>query len=207
LVLRHKGGNVHFGYPNLIEQLSKKYGPNRPFSDDSLFTVIRALGHAHAADFLEKHVAGTNPLPLKEIFDWVGVDFRNRDTLMVRDLGFDVKRLLFDGSAQAYYVSSSSDVTEVGRKAGIKEGTYILEVGGILLRNKEDLERLKKERLSFATDKPLDIRLGKQKKSVMKSKQKTLKPGVVSWISGIEFVRRSNPSPAQETLWNAWLNL
>ena len=207
LVLRHKGGNVQFGYPNLIEQLSEMYGPSRPFPDDSLFILIRSLGHEHAADFLERHVAGPAPLPLKEIFDWVGVDFRNRDTFMVRDLGFDIKRLLYDGSAQAYYVSSSSDVTELGKKLGIKEGTYILEVGGISLKNKEDLAKLKKERLAFALDKPLDIRLGKQKKSGMKSKQKTLKPGAVAWVSGIEFVRRSNPTQAQETLWKAWLNL
>jgi predicted metalloprotease with PDZ domain len=65
--------NGAYGVQDLIADLLDKYGKDKPFRDDALFEEIYTLsGFPELKVFVEKHIAGTDPLPLKETLHKVG---------------------------------------------------------------------------------------------------------------------------------------
>jgi predicted metalloprotease with PDZ domain len=68
--------NGAYGVQNLIADLLDRFGKNKPFQDDILFEEIYTLsGFYELKDFVEKHIAGTEPLPLKETMHKVGFNY------------------------------------------------------------------------------------------------------------------------------------
>jgi predicted metalloprotease with PDZ domain len=64
-----------FGVQNLVSDLMKKYGKDKPFNDDDLFDDIYEItGYPETKTFIEKHIEGTEELPLKETLRQVGLD-------------------------------------------------------------------------------------------------------------------------------------
>jgi predicted metalloprotease with PDZ domain len=72
--LRHLSKG-EYGLQNLVKDLSKKYGKSKPFEDSKLFDEITALTYPEIGEFLKRHVGGPDKLPLKEMFDLVGVNY------------------------------------------------------------------------------------------------------------------------------------
>ncbi|MGA9239021.1 hypothetical protein [Robiginitalea sp.] len=69
-----------YGVQELIADLLDKFGKDKPFKDDALFDEIYALsGFAELKVFMEKHVAGIEPLPLQETLHKVGLKY-DRET-------------------------------------------------------------------------------------------------------------------------------
>ena len=63
-----------YGVQELIADLLDKFGRDKPFRDDVLFEEIYTLsGFPELRVFVEKHIAGTEPLPLKETLHKVGL--------------------------------------------------------------------------------------------------------------------------------------
>ncbi|MDB5121482.1 MAG: putative protease with the C-terminal domain [Sphingobacteriales bacterium] len=58
-----------------ITDLVKKYGPNKPFRDESLFGEIVAVTHPEIKVFIDEHISGNKPLPLAEYFNKVGYEY------------------------------------------------------------------------------------------------------------------------------------
>lgn len=71
------GGN--YGTAQLMLDLAKKYGPNRPFPEDSLFDEITAMTYPEIRDFFRRYVEGTEPLPLAEYLLKAGITFDPKD--------------------------------------------------------------------------------------------------------------------------------
>lgn len=62
-----------FGVQNLVEQLIKKYGPDRPFEDEELFDeIIELTGFSELGSFFQEYVVGTKPLPLATSLEKAG---------------------------------------------------------------------------------------------------------------------------------------
>lgn len=59
----------------VIAELSKKYGPNRPFDDNKLFDEFVAASHPGVKDFLDKYIAGANPMPYREYLSKIGYEY------------------------------------------------------------------------------------------------------------------------------------
>lgn len=64
-----------YGLQNLIADLSKKYGKDKSFNDDDLFSEIGSLTYPEIETFLNTYVAGPSSLPLEEIWKEVGVSY------------------------------------------------------------------------------------------------------------------------------------
>lgn len=79
-IMLRKNTNGNYGVVNLVQDLGKKYGINKPFNDDDLFNDIEKLSTPEIKSFLEKYVSGNKPLPLKEIFEEVGLTFEKGGT-------------------------------------------------------------------------------------------------------------------------------
>jgi len=79
----------------VIIELSKKYGPNKPFDEKTFFDELVDMTYPEVRDFIERYIKGTESLPVKEYFDKVGIaysQFAGYDSTNVSlGLGFTVK--------------------------------------------------------------------------------------------------------------------
>lgn len=76
------GGKV--GTQELMRELAKSYGKDRPFKDDELFDKITALTYPEIREFFRKYVEGSIPLPYADILSLAGLRYEkvaNRETL------------------------------------------------------------------------------------------------------------------------------
>ena len=68
-----------YGTARLMLDLAKKYGPDRPFPEDSLFDEIAAMTYPQIRDFFRRYVEGSEPLPLEEDLLKLGIVFNPKD--------------------------------------------------------------------------------------------------------------------------------
>ena len=67
-ILIRENSNGEKGILNMMGQLAKKYGTNKPFKDDELFNDIAKITYPAVTDFINTHVAGTTPINYTEFF-------------------------------------------------------------------------------------------------------------------------------------------
>jgi predicted metalloprotease with PDZ domain len=68
-----ESSNGQRGILDLMQDLSKEYGNNKPFNDEDLFAKITALSYPAVGQFLNTYVSGTTPIPYDTYFAKVGV--------------------------------------------------------------------------------------------------------------------------------------
>lgn len=67
-------GDGAYGVQSLVSDLMKMYGKDKPFNDGELFDDIYEItGYPEIRTFIEKHIEGTEELPLKETLQQVGL--------------------------------------------------------------------------------------------------------------------------------------
>ncbi|MBI3520261.1 MAG: peptidase M61 [Bacteroidetes bacterium] len=70
--------NGNYGTQELMKDLAKKYGKTTSFDDDQLFNDIEKLTYKEIRYFLDNYVAGPKPLPYKDIFAMVGINYTDK---------------------------------------------------------------------------------------------------------------------------------
>ncbi|MDX1740102.1 MAG: hypothetical protein R3178_02370 [Rhodothermales bacterium] len=66
------------GLRELLIELSQKYGPDRPFDEETFFDEIAAMTYTEIGDFFSRYVKNAEPLPLEEYFGKVGIRYTPR---------------------------------------------------------------------------------------------------------------------------------
>jgi predicted metalloprotease with PDZ domain len=66
------------GLRELLIELSQKYGPDRPFEEDGLFSEIAEMTYPEVGAFFDRYVREANPLPLEDYFGKIGVRYTPR---------------------------------------------------------------------------------------------------------------------------------
>lgn len=84
-----------YGTQEMMRDLAQKYGINKAFKDKCLFIEIAKLsGHKNEVmEFFDSYVAGTQPLPIKELVAKAGITYQEKG--MVKELspfGIDMNR-------------------------------------------------------------------------------------------------------------------
>jgi predicted metalloprotease with PDZ domain len=59
----------------VINELAKEYGPTRPFSEEGFFDELTASTYPEVGEFINQSIKGTEPLPIKEHFESIGIDY------------------------------------------------------------------------------------------------------------------------------------
>ena len=72
-----------YGTQDMMRDLSKRYGKDRPFKDNELFDVITAMTFPDIRTFFSDYIEGAAPLPLSEYLAKVGVEF-NENNLRIK---------------------------------------------------------------------------------------------------------------------------
>lgn len=113
-----------YGTQDLMKDLSKQYGKAKSFNDDDLFDDIEKLTYKEIRNFLDNHVAGSKPLPYKNIFAMVGLNYIDKKieekiTLGGISVGYNPK-------TNHLVVVNTSKLDDFGKKLKFKEADEIL---------------------------------------------------------------------------------
>jgi predicted metalloprotease with PDZ domain len=113
-----------YGTQDLMKDLAKQYGKTKSFNDDDLFNDIEKLTYKEIRNFLDNHVAGSKPLPYKDIFTMVGLNYIDKKieekiTLGGISVGYNPK-------TNHLVVVNTSKLDGFGKKLKFKEEDEIL---------------------------------------------------------------------------------
>jgi len=121
----------------LMLQLSNKYGPNKPFKDDMLFTEITNMTHPDIMQFFTDYVSGNQPMPYSEYLSkigWLYVDAVTDTTISFGEIGF-----IYDEKKKQFLANK----TEKGNNAfDLEDGDIILAINGTPVSMKNYVELL-----------------------------------------------------------------
>lgn len=116
------------GLMDLLNLLAGKYGPEVPFKDQKLFDEIGKYTHKDIISFFRRHVDGPVPLPLKALFEKIGVAYAEPEPYMGYNLGNAA--LGYNASTQRIYVVDISGLNGFGKKMGYQVGDELLKING-----------------------------------------------------------------------------
>lgn len=63
------------GLRELILELIEIYGPENAFSDATFFATLTEMTYPEVEDFINRYIKGTDPLPLTEYFNKIGITY------------------------------------------------------------------------------------------------------------------------------------
>ena len=117
-----------YSVKDMMNDLSKKYGRDHAFKDDSLFRVITALTYPEIREFFADYVEGPKPLPYKEIFNLVGVNYVKSEKKSVFTLGNISLNL--DPGLDHVVITKVSEMNKFGKEMGYEKGDEIVSING-----------------------------------------------------------------------------
>lgn len=116
--------NGDYGTQTLMKDLAKKYGKDKSFKDDELFDDIEKLTYKEIRTFLDTYVAGNKPLPYKEIFAMVGLNYTEKRVEEQITLGGIA--VGYNPETNRLVVVNINKLDAFGKKLGFKEGDEIM---------------------------------------------------------------------------------
>ena len=72
IIIREQSGGTR-GILSVMQALAKKYGVDKPFTDNQLFNEIVAMTYPEVGDFIKTHIKGETPIPYKRFLEKAGV--------------------------------------------------------------------------------------------------------------------------------------
>lgn len=198
--------NGKYGIMNLIHDLSNKYGKQKGFKDDELFDEIGTLTYPGIKQFLETYVGRGEPLPLDQILDIVGVNYKAR--VETSDSTFSMGKVSFGYNPAAGHVKvvDISDMNSLGKDLGYHTDDEILSVNDEVITGSNANNFFQNFGNTSKPGDPLVIKVARKNenevedtvelKSVM-TRVPIIKSDVIELAD--------NPSPQQLLIRNAWL--
>ena len=141
-----KLSNGERGLRDLMLQLSEKYGKDKAFKDDELFSEITAMTYPEIGEFFEQYVKGKGalpkdssasserlkPLPFEEVFEDLGIIYAEEHTFEDYSLGIDNPDLGLShiDSVPKLQIATTAHLNELGTALGFQEGDILLQING-----------------------------------------------------------------------------
>ncbi len=190
--------------PGLLSVLSKSYGPDKPFDDDSLFELIGQLTSEEIKSFLTRYVEGNEDLPLTECLSWAGVEYSKEFVEKKYSLGNIGFMQNEDGTLLK--IVDISEMNDFGVEMGYKHGDILISVNGeeIYLDNAADV--FESFQNNIKTDKKVKVEVLREingELKIIKLKAKAIQVETTEKHK-IEFTK--NPTDDAMELRNKWLN-
>ncbi len=190
-----------YGLQQLMADLSKEYGIEKPFEDDKLFDEIaRISGFPEIRTFFAKYVEGSEPLPFEETFETVGIRFEQEQEIKGISLG-NVD--LNVNENDQIYIESTENVDEFGKKMKYKEDDVLFSINGkeLNLGNAKEIFTNLRENAQEGDRLEVIVLRGK------KMKKKKLKADMMEITTKEEFIFGAieNPTFEQSVLLRSWL--
>lgn len=121
-----------YGIQNLIKDLSQKFGKDKPFQDDELFSEIVKLTYPEIQDFFSRYVDGTEQLPLAELFNAAGITYVPEISTLELSLGLEDAALALTqhNNAPMLTIKNLSALNNQGLAMGFQVGDMLLKING-----------------------------------------------------------------------------
>ncbi len=193
-----------YGLRNLMEDLAKTYGKNQSFKDEELFDKITALTYPEIREFFSRYVEGSEPLPLQETFQKVGIRYEPAFKKVNTFGGFTPG---YDSEVGKVKILDTAKMDAFGIKMGFRQGDQLLAMNGTAITADNLKQLLGTEVAKAKPGDKLEFIVGRQNKEG-KIKQKKLKGRVTTVDREIMPVIKPDPSATEQQLQlrSAWLN-
>ena len=134
ILIREQSGGDR-GILWVMQNLAKRYGPEKPFKDEDLIGEIVAMTYPEVADFFTTHVEGNTPIDYQTYLEKVGLTMGNTQIPLASILYKDNNSLFFApqrGSAGTveYVVTDLNSTLET---MGVQVGDIFLGLDGKML--------------------------------------------------------------------------
>jgi predicted metalloprotease with PDZ domain len=130
-IMLREQSNGKTGLLHLMGELSKKYGPERPFDDEELIPVITSMTSPAIGDFLNKHVVQGIPINYDEVLAKVGVTRANVPTPeLVAYLAGGKPYIVVDTAKRKAIIMKPDDKNNFLNSLGLQDKDELLEVNG-----------------------------------------------------------------------------
>ncbi|RPI73457.1 MAG: PDZ domain-containing protein [Ignavibacteriales bacterium] len=182
------------GLREVINELSEKYGPDKPFSEKDFFDEFTDMTFPEIKDFFVKYIDGTEPLPIKEYFNKIGIkysalgDYDSSNVSLGVSIGFNGNNFIIsrvDEASPNYNTLKPGDILDMmnGEKLSIQN------IQEKINRVKNDKKPGDKISLTVLRDnEPIDLPI-----TLSANREKHI------------FTINENASPEKINLRNAWL--
>ncbi|CAN5775438.1 peptidase M61 [soil metagenome] len=200
--LRQLSGGA-YGTQNMMMDLSKKYGTQKSFVDDSLFSDIVKLTYPEIGDFFNRYVIGGEDLPYKELLEAVGIDYKRRGTEEVLDpfggYGF---RLDQDNNIRLW----PETVNDFGIEMGYQKGDVPVSLNGkaITLYTIDNL--LANYDATAKEGDKITVKIKRLENNKWKTKKLKGRIHKVTVAKKHILTPKENPTPEQLKLRKSWIN-
>lgn len=127
-----KLSNGKYGMQNLVAELGSKYGVNKSFKDEELFAEITKMTYPEIGDFLNKYVAGSEPLPLQEVLGLAGIIYEKESVRFDYSLGLEQEAVTIaqhEGKPKLA-IGNADAVNSQGKALGFRKGDILLKING-----------------------------------------------------------------------------
>ncbi len=182
------------GLREVILELAAKYGPDSAFDEGGFFDEIAAMTYPEIRPFFELYVRDTRPLPLRELFARVGVEYlpEVRTGEMVASFGVQVglhgDRLAFVG------------VGEVALECGLVAGDVLLSMDELDVTMATAQQAFTKLH-TLGADEPFDLKVRRGEEEIEMTCAKKLVEKVDKHVLQFD----PEATPEQLALREAWL--
>ena len=202
-ILLNKNSRGKYNLNLLMDDLAKEYGVNKAFKDDELFDKIITLSKMpNVKPFFDTYVAGNgHPLPLKETFASVGIDYYAKHQVKDLTIGGLEKCLGFDPATKQFFVATEDNFDDFGDSIGFKEKDVLLQWNGIDLTMDTIDEAIGGFAQKMKAGMPFTVTVQRDGKPL--TLKAVVKPVLVEKEHVLELT--PNPTPAQLELRNWWL--
>lgn len=194
-----------YGLRNLMLDLSKTYGKEQSFKDEELFDKIAEITYPEIREFFTRYVEGSEPLPLQEVLQKVGISYKPVAIEKVNSYGGFIPG--YDREQEKIIVEETSDMDTFGRKMGFKSGDQLLKFNGTEITPMNIRDLIGEELQQMEPGEKITITVGR-KNAAGKIKEKKLKGRVTQVERELPHVLELDPNATeqQKDLRAAWLN-
>ncbi len=114
------------GLRETLIELAKKYNLQKPFNSETFFDDVVAASHPSVREFIDRYIAGAEPMPLRKYFNKIGIKYYERllDEQGRSDIGFD----LWKGNDDRYLTARNVD--ETMQAFGLMEHDSLISING-----------------------------------------------------------------------------
>lgn len=184
------------GILSLMGELTKKYGPDRAFDDETFISEITSMTYPEVGDFLSRHVAGNTPIDYLSYFRRMGV--AEKTVPLPQPIVFIIDDQVYIGlnDKQQIIVAKPDDKNQFFRELDLKNGDVLVSMNGIPF-NGEDGSAALMMGYGLIEDSPITLEI------IRDGKNMTIKGKVkLNYADGPSY--RFN-DPAKSALKNTWL--
>jgi len=200
--------NGKYGTQDLMKDLASKYGKTKSFKDEDLFNDIEKFTYPEIGQFLRKYVSGTTPLPIKDIFEKIGIDYAKES--ITYQFTFGGPDLNFNPVTERIVITGTEDLDEFGKDLGFKTGDEIYKINGkeVRLDNAKDVLNEYYQNLKEKDKVVIEVRRPKKGKTTeFKTKSLKAKAKKVKVIEENKLSLKENITDKQKQTLRAWVGL